>query len=371
MRVRHQGFALILVLVAVAALFSIAMFAGSLSRTTSIEVAATHTHDAAYRDARSAAVLALAGLYTIDPDATLGSGGSGSGGGGDDAAPEAEDALDLPEAIRILLEESGALDELEKKIEEAKERDEANVAAEGAGGLGGRVPGGVSIEALKIGGLPTAPVTVTVHDNTYRIHLTDATGRFDINRADEASLNRFLVAHRLNERKAAEITDQVLDWRDEDDFVRSNGAESDVYERSGVTPRNGPIRSPEELLFLPGMTHDLYEQLHHDITLAGDGLIHINSASREVLMSLPGITRELADNIVNTRRAKPFTEEDIEKFLPIAARDARGFLRAAPSTYIRLRIEQLEEGRSEPVFTFDGVAAFSQRGLAGLGIRRH
>jgi hypothetical protein len=56
-----------------------------------------------------------------------------------------------------------------------------------------------------------------------------------------------------------ETADAILDWIDEDDEVRTYGAEADHY--SGLDPpygpRNGPLLSVEELLLVRGVTPDL------------------------------------------------------------------------------------------------------------------
>ena len=366
MRFRNQGFALVLVLIAVAAIFGLAMQTGAVMRTTSIEVAAVHNMDIAHREARSASVLALAGLYTIDESASFGSedgsGGSGSEDGGDD-----EPDFELPDFIRDILEESGKLQEFEA---ERDEREEQAAASEGAGGLGGRAGRSSEVEILKVAGLPARPVQVPMGDHIYRVHLTDAMGRIDLNSVTETQFRRFLSAHKVSESTAEAITSQLLDWRDDDDFRRRNGAEADTYRRRGMEPRNGPIRSVEELLFLPAMTDDIFFQIRPQVALAGDNVIHAGTAPAEVMMSLPGITREVADTIIKQRTKAPLTLESLEGLLPIAARESKTQFRVDPSNYIRLHVAQLDSN-GEPGRAFEGIALFTKDGLKAIGLRRH
>lgn len=55
----------------------------------------------------------------------------------------------------------------------------------------------------------------------------------------------------------SDVADAILDWIDEDDESRENGAEIDYYSALGYTPRNGPLETIEELLLVRGVTPDL------------------------------------------------------------------------------------------------------------------
>lgn len=56
-------------------------------------------------------------------------------------------------------------------------------------------------------------------------------------------------------------TDSFLDWLDEDDDVRQDGAEAPYYAQHFYRPRNTAIRSVEELILVRGMTPDIVERL--------------------------------------------------------------------------------------------------------------
>ncbi len=62
------------------------------------------------------------------------------------------------------------------------------------------------------------------------------------------------------ELEADNVADAVLDWRDENDLVRTNGAEADHYEGEGLgyTPSNGPFKALTELLMVKGVTRTLF-----------------------------------------------------------------------------------------------------------------
>jgi general secretion pathway protein K len=61
-------------------------------------------------------------------------------------------------------------------------------------------------------------------------------------------------------------TDAFLDWIDDDDEPRANGAEVDYYTPRRIVPRNGELRSVEELLHIRGLTPDILRKLRGKAT---------------------------------------------------------------------------------------------------------
>lgn len=76
--------------------------------------------------------------------------------------------------------------------------------------------------------------------------------------ASDSSLeprDRLMLVPGMNE----EVADAILDWMDDDDDVRTYGAEADHYQSlvSPYLPANGPIRHLDELLLVRGVTPEL------------------------------------------------------------------------------------------------------------------
>lgn len=117
----------------------------------------------------------------------------------------------------------------------------------------------------------------------------------------------------LNERKAVEIVDAIIDWIDADDVVSVSGAESSYY-ASLVTPyaaKNAPLDCIEELLMVRGINNELFAgtkekpALGQLVTIYGTGAININTAPKMVLRALsPDITVEWADKMDEYRKSK-------------------------------------------------------------------
>jgi general secretion pathway protein K len=114
----------------------------------------------------------------------------------------------------------------------------------------------------------------------------------------------------LNERDR--MIDCLLDWVDPDNLVRVNGAEDEP----GYKPTNGPLKTLDELKRVKGWEEFTSQpNWDADFTLnSTDAKIDINSASRDVLLALPGFTEPLADRFLQMRRGPDDiegTEDDV------------------------------------------------------------
>jgi general secretion pathway protein K len=122
----------------------------------------------------------------------------------------------------------------------------------------------------------------------------------------------------LNERD--HMIDCLLDWIDPDNLVRLNGAEDD----QGYQPTNGPLKTLDEVKRIHGW-EDFASQpdWDADFTLYSvyqsnqgqSAQIDINSASRDVLLSLPGFSEPIVDRLLELRRGPDNiegTEDDLQ-----------------------------------------------------------
>ena len=79
--------------------------------------------------------------------------------------------------------------------------------------------------------------------------------------ADDAvrqQIRQGLGEDRLEE--ADQLADALLDWRDPDDLVRSDGAEKDFYQQEGLSyePADGPFKNLTEMLLVRGVSPELF-----------------------------------------------------------------------------------------------------------------
>jgi DNA uptake protein ComE-like DNA-binding protein len=138
------------------------------------------------------------------------------------------------------------------------------------------------------------------------VRLQDARGLFNPNAASPASLARFFDALGVPADAGAALADVLLDFRDGDDLVRLNGAESAEYRRLGLPPpRNGPFASPSELRRLPAwrdLAAPLAVRIDELVALHSSNLVNPETAAAEVLGVLPGIDPPTAQQLVQQRR---------------------------------------------------------------------
>ena len=135
----------------------------------------------------------------------------------------------------------------------------------------------------------------------------DERGKLDINATDEVVLTDLFTGHGLELDTAELLAAAVLDWRDEDELERVNGAEEDAYFAAGleVGPANRPFMMTEELLQVIGMEYELYRKLEPGITVfSRSGKPDPAFAPVEALMSMPDITYEEAVNFVAERNSQ-------------------------------------------------------------------
>jgi general secretion pathway protein K len=137
----------------------------------------------------------------------------------------------------------------------------------------------------------------------YRVETSDLGARLNVNKSSEEDLYRYFSGLSLDAGRASGLAQSIMDWRDADAFSRLAGAEREAYLRDGarVLPRNGPFASVEELRLVKGMSDELFDRIHHDLTVFGSGQVNVNAAPLSVLMSLPGMTAAAAQRIVDAR----------------------------------------------------------------------
>ena len=119
-----------------------------------------------------------------------------------------------------------------------------------------------------------------------------------------------------DEEKVTALVDSLVDWLDEDDEERDNGAEQDFYasQNPPYTAANGSILFPEELLLVKGWDKKILygnrkigdkEQtgIIDYLTNGGQaGRININTAPALVLQALhPEMTEEFAADLIDFR----------------------------------------------------------------------
>jgi len=99
-----------------------------------------------------------------------------------------------------------------------------------------------------------------------------------------------------------EISDSILDWRDEDDIPHADGAESAYYLSLDFpySCKNGPLQTAEELLLVKGVTPEIFNNIKDLITVYGDGKVNLNTADSRVMQAL-GLSEIVIQKILKYR----------------------------------------------------------------------
>lgn len=157
-------------------------------------------------------------------------------------------------------------------------------------------------------------------DVAYEVRVVAEGGKIDVNFVTEEVLKEVLRKGGLPEEEAQRVGDAILDWRDEDDRPRQNGAEAGDYASlpEPVRPRNGRMTGLWELRYVRGVRPEFFDRFLA-VVFTTDGRspgVNINLAPPEVLRVLPGFTPELADLVASRRAEVPFrSAADVAAFL--------------------------------------------------------
>src|SRR5437660_2209474 len=144
------------------------------------------------------------------------------------------------------------------------------------------------------------------NDVAFDVVAVDETSKIDLNSANDALLKGLLTTSGgLEDQMAARIVDAIADWRDPDDLKRPNGAEEADYRAANLKygPANAPFETVGELARVLGVTADLYARIAESLTVySRQAGINTMTASRDVLLALPGVTAEVVDDYLERRR---------------------------------------------------------------------
>jgi general secretion pathway protein K len=151
------------------------------------------------------------------------------------------------------------------------------------------------------------------NDIQIRVKIFEESGKIDINQAEESTLNAVFEGVTDDELQVGSLVNALLDWRDNDDEVRAQGAEKDQYLHQGLNyqPRNKPFQTLEELQLVLGFNAQIYNAVEPLLTVySGQKTINPSKASREVLLTLPEVTPEqvdiyLQERLENTKNGLP------------------------------------------------------------------
>jgi general secretion pathway protein K len=184
--------------------------------------------------------------------------------------------------------------------------------------LNGRVSSREIVAAVsdEISNLKTLPLDgqkVPLSDDIY-IQAQDSNGMLSLVNMNMVAFER-LVKKIGSLDNASGIIDSFLDWVNEANFARANGAKEFYYREQGLpyAPRNYPIQFKEEFEWIKGMDKKLYTKIEPYLTMLPSTGFNLNTAGDEVLKAYLDIDEESLRNLKDYTSKMAITS-DIELF---------------------------------------------------------
>ena len=162
-------------------------------------------------------------------------------------------------------------------------------------------------------GIGVSGVKVEMGESTATVDVQPEAGRRNVNKLGDEDWEELLDQAGVPEEDWPELIDCFMDWTDEGDEHRLNGAEEDdaYYKEQGYVPKNAPLDTVDELMLIKGFTPAIVyggpppdpkseplRGIAHLLTTFGDGKVNVNTASREVLMTLTAANGKMMDDWV-------------------------------------------------------------------------
>lgn len=140
--------------------------------------------------------------------------------------------------------------------------------------------------------------------NIVKYGLIDQESKININKVSLTVIkNIFKYTANISEDDAISIAQSIIDWRDEDNDLQEKGAEDEYYislSNAQYHCKNRPLELLDELLLVKGITPEILQAVKYYITVFGEGKINVNTASKEVMLSI-GLPDIIVKNILDFR----------------------------------------------------------------------
>ena len=207
----------------------------------------------------------------------------------------------------------------------------------------------ISDEICGLKELPLNGQKVPLSDDLY-VQAQDSNGMLTLASMNTAALER-LIKKVGGLDDPSGIINSYLDWIDEDNFERLNGAEEFYYKGQGLpyVPRNYAIQYKDEVELIKGMNGELYRKIEPYLTILPATGFNPNTASDEVLMAYLNINEESLKSLKNYVSKMALTS-DIELFTltgrTIVVDGERVYF--SPSPFIEITVSA---GRTRSIYT--------------------
>lgn len=134
----------------------------------------------------------------------------------------------------------------------------------------------------------------------------DEESKLNINTANREELQRlFFQLVTIDEDDALELAEAVVDWREVGQSQTVGFYSDDYYYnlKNPYRPKDADFEVLDELLLVKGFNQERLDRLRPYITIYGEGMVNINTASDIVLLSL-GLDTDVVEKILTVRRGE-------------------------------------------------------------------
>lgn len=202
--------------------------------------------------------------------------------------------------------------------------------------------------SMSIYGLGQGETAIKLDNQPYRglggtfLRLQDDRGLLNLNFTDDYRLQRLLGLLGIPAEQRGHLIDTLRDFTDADKLHRLNGAEEEEYLAQNLPPPpNSNLITPWEARRIIGW-RDVPQlwQAGRLVELTTTGLssgLNPNTASAEVLATLPGVTEEIAQAVIARRKLSPIIHgAQLAEIISIPTQPSAEMIMTFPSNSIRI-----------------------------------
>lgn len=186
-----------------------------------------------------------------------------------------------------------------------------------------------STNAFPVDGTPRRLI---FDDGRLEIVVRDERGKVPLNLIDETQLAALLEYAGLSGEPFQVARDSFLDWIDEGDEARPNGAERAFYRKDGIAPRNAPLQTFRELGRVRGFPPEVFAKIASVATTDfGNGAFDLQTATPAAIAIMYPAGDAAVDEIIRGRQGQgQVTALD---FVDKTSRVARPFTISVTASY--------------------------------------
>ncbi|HRZ10856.1 MAG TPA: type II secretion system protein GspK [Kiritimatiellia bacterium] len=174
------------------------------------------------------------------------------------------------------------------------------------------------VRALNLSrGVAVSGMTIELGAGRFTLDIIPEQGRRNVHMLADEDWEEILDQANIPQERWGALIDCFNDWVDEGDEHRLLGAESDdsFYEDRGYECKNAALDTIDELLLIKGFSQavvfggvseeddgETLEGIARWLTTWGDGKVNLNTASREVLLTVSGLNEQDVEALLEGRK---------------------------------------------------------------------